>query len=118
MCDRVGDIRPKGGYSPTRFALVEPSIPLVRARWYVVTMSGTYSIVMGDRGRIVVPVEVRERAGLSEGTPLVLIDAPEGCVLLTRAQLLRRVRADLAGLDLVGDLLAERRDASLREDGR
>lgn len=79
-------------------------------------MSGTYPIVMGDRGRIVIPAEVRDRSGLVEGTPLVLIDALDGFVLLTRAQLLRRVRADLAGLDLVGDLLAERRDASSREE--
>jgi AbrB family looped-hinge helix DNA binding protein len=28
---------------------------------------------VGDRGRVVVPAEVRERAGLSEGTRLVLI---------------------------------------------
>ncbi len=84
--------------------------------WYVALMSGTYSVVMGDRGRFVVPAEVRARTGLSEGTPLVLLDTPGGLVVMTRAQLRARVRDELAGLDLVGELLADRRRASEAED--
>ena len=84
--------------------------------WYVAIMSGTYHIVMGDRGRLVVPADLRERAGLSEGTPLILLEAPAGLVLLTRAQLQELVRADLAGLNLVGELLAERRAEAAAED--
>jgi AbrB family looped-hinge helix DNA binding protein len=72
-------------------------------------MGGTYQVVMGDRGRLVIPAEVRERTGLAEGTALVLLETPTGLVLLTRPQLQELVRADLAGLDLVGELLAERR---------
>ncbi len=53
--------------------------------------------------------EVRERTGLAEGTALVLLETPAGLVLLTRPQLQELVRADLAGLDLVAELLAERR---------
>ena len=79
-------------------------------------MSGTYSILVGDRGRIVVPAEVRDRAGLTKGTPLMLLETPAGLVLLTRRQLRERVRDELAGLDLVGELLAERRRAAGRED--
>ena len=79
-------------------------------------MSGTYHVVMGDRGRLVVPADLRERAGLSEGTPLILLEAPAGLVLLTRAQLQELVRADLAGLNLVGELLAERRAEAAAED--
>jgi AbrB family looped-hinge helix DNA binding protein len=79
-------------------------------------MSGTYRVVMGDRGRIVVPVDVREQAGLVEGTPLVLLESPAGLVLLTREQLRDRVRGELEGLDLVSELLAERRRASEIED--
>lgn len=79
-------------------------------------MSGTYTVVVGDRGRIVVPAEVRERAGLSEGTPLVLLDTPSGLVLLTREQLRARVRLELEGLDLVAELLADRRRAAEQED--
>ena len=71
---------------------------------------------MGDRGRFVVPADVRVRAGLSEGTPLVLLDTPGGLVLLTRDQLRARVRDELADLDLVGELLADRRRAAAEED--
>jgi AbrB family looped-hinge helix DNA binding protein len=78
-------------------------------KWYCQFMSGTYQVVMGDRGRLVIPAEVRERTGLAEGTALVLLETPTGLVLLTRPQLQELVRADLAGLDLVGELLAERR---------
>jgi AbrB family looped-hinge helix DNA binding protein len=80
-------------------------------------MSGTYKVVVGDRGRLVVPAELRERASLREGTVLVLFETPSGFVLLTREQLRDRVRADLADLDLVGDLLADRRLEASREDG-
>lgn len=79
-------------------------------------MDGTHAVVVGDRGRIVVPAEVRERAGLAAGTPLVLLEAPTGLVLLTREQLRARVRDELGGLDLVGQLLAERRLAAAAED--
>lgn len=79
-------------------------------------MSGTYPVTVGDRGRIVVPAGVRERAGLVEGTLLILLETPRGLVLLTRQQLQARVREDLAGLDLVGELLADRRAAAASED--
>jgi AbrB family looped-hinge helix DNA binding protein len=79
-------------------------------------MSGTYYLVVGDRGRIVVPAEVRERAGLEAGTPLVLIEAPDGLILLTREQLKARVRAELTGLNLVNELLTERRAQADAED--
>jgi AbrB family looped-hinge helix DNA binding protein len=71
---------------------------------------------MGDRGRLVVPAEVRQRAGLAEGTPLILLETPTGIVLLTREQLRLRVQDELAGLDLVAELLADRRQASTAED--
>jgi AbrB family looped-hinge helix DNA binding protein len=80
-------------------------------------MSGTYPIIVGNRGRIVVPAEVRQRADLTEGTPMVMLETPDGLVLLTREQLLARVRHDVEGLDLVADLLAERRQAATEEDG-
>ncbi len=79
-------------------------------------MSGTYTVTMGDRGRLVVPAELRERAGLQEGRPLVLVETDAGVVLLTREQLKARVRADLTGLDLVDELLAGRRAAAHDED--
>ena len=79
-------------------------------------MSGTHQVVMGDRGRLVIPAELRKRAGLAEGMALILLETPTGLVLLTRPQLQGLVRADLAGLDLVGELLAERRAEAAADD--
>lgn len=79
-------------------------------------MGGTYTAVMGDRGRVVIPAGARDAAGLTEGTKLVLLTSDSGLVLMTRPQLRRRVKQDLDGLDLVGELLAERRAAAAAED--
>jgi AbrB family looped-hinge helix DNA binding protein len=79
-------------------------------------MSGTYQVAMGVRGRLVIPADLRERAGLAEGTALILLETPGGLVLLTRPQLQELVRADLTGLDLVSELLAERRISATTED--
>lgn len=79
-------------------------------------MSGTYQVVMGDRGRLVIPAPVRERNGLTEGTPLTVIETSDALVLLSRSQLQKVVRENLADVDLVGELLAERRIAAASED--
>ncbi len=79
-------------------------------------MSGIHAVTMGDRGRLVVPAEIRERQGLRAGSPLVFLDTPEGLVVLTREQLRNRVRLDLAGTDLVTELLADRRRAAAADD--
>ena len=79
-------------------------------------MSGTYHVVMGDRGRVVIPAEPRERLDLQVGTPLVLLDSPGGLVLATRQQLKKLVRDGLQGLDLVGELVAERRRQAKIDD--
>jgi AbrB family looped-hinge helix DNA binding protein len=71
---------------------------------------------MGDRGRLVIPAELRAWVGLAEGTPLVLVDARGGMVLLSREQLKAMVRADLAELDLLGELFADPRRRSAAED--
>lgn len=71
---------------------------------------------MGDRGRLVVPADVRARAGLDEGTPLLLLETPSGLVLMTRAQARAMLRDQLAGKDLVAQLLADRRAAAAAED--
>lgn len=61
---------------------------------------------------MVLPAGVRERNGLDVGTPLTVIETPNGIALLTRAQLRDRVRNELSGLDLVGELILERRQAA------
>ncbi|MDE0215576.1 MAG: AbrB/MazE/SpoVT family DNA-binding domain-containing protein [bacterium] len=79
-------------------------------------MSGTFALSVEGRGRVVIPAEVRERADLREGTPLILLETPDGLVLLTRGQIRARVRREPYGLDLVADLLADRRRAAALED--
>lgn len=71
---------------------------------------------MGNRGRLVVPAELRQRAGMREGAVLVMIEIELGVILLSREQLKSLVRKDLAGSDLVAQLLAERRASALAED--
>jgi AbrB family looped-hinge helix DNA binding protein len=71
---------------------------------------------MGNRGRVVIPQEVRERHHLEEGTPMALIETEDELKLISRAELQRRVREDHKGLKLVEELMAERRAASKRED--
>ncbi len=64
------------------------------------------------------PADLRERAGLSEGTELVLIESDSGIALFTRDQLKRLVRSELAGSDLLTSLLADRRSAAAAEDAQ
>ncbi|HVF21141.1 MAG TPA: AbrB/MazE/SpoVT family DNA-binding domain-containing protein [Mycobacteriales bacterium] len=71
---------------------------------------------MGDRGRLVVPAELRERLHLRPGSPLIMLDTPDGIVLATRDQVKRLVRDRLRGPSLVAELLQERRAASAVED--
>lgn len=76
-----------------------------------------HHVVIRPGGQLVIPAELRARAGLAEGTSLVLLETEGALVVLTREQLTARVRADLEDLDLVGDLLAERRLAAAGEGG-
>jgi bifunctional DNA-binding transcriptional regulator/antitoxin component of YhaV-PrlF toxin-antitoxin module len=71
---------------------------------------------MGDRGRLVVPAGVRQRSGLTEGTPLVLVESSAGLLLMTREQAKRALRNQLTGVDLVTELLTNRRAAAAVED--
>ena len=70
---------------------------------------------MGDRGRLVVPAELRQRYGLHSGSPLVMVDTPDGIVMATRDQVKRLVREQLRGSSLVDELIAERRAAAIDE---
>jgi len=72
--------------------------------------------VMGDRGRLVIPAELRERLHLEAGSQLLLLDTPGGIVLATREQVKKLVRDRLRGQDLVGELLADRRREAAADD--
>lgn len=79
-------------------------------------MGGTYSVTMGDRGRLVVPADLRERLGLEAGSPVLLVETDDGVVLTTRAQARRLLSAQLGDGSLVSELLRERRATAAAED--
>ena len=81
-------------------------------------MSATSSVVLGDKGRIVVPAAVRERRNWRQGTTLLLIETPEGVLLTERATALKLVRAKLRGQPLVDELIAERRAEAAADDAQ
>lgn len=81
-------------------------------------MSGTYAVVMGDRGRLVVPAELRERLHMTSGSQLLMLETEHGIVLATREQVKNMVRERLAGPSLVDELLADRRREAGLEDSR
>jgi len=70
---------------------------------------------MGERGRVVIPAEIRERHGLKPGTRLVLVEREDGLVLMTADDMLERIRENCRGHDLVGSLLADRRAEAARD---
>ncbi|MDE0135587.1 MAG: AbrB/MazE/SpoVT family DNA-binding domain-containing protein [Acidimicrobiaceae bacterium] len=71
---------------------------------------------MGDRGRVVIPADVRSRGGLEPGTQLMLFETGDGLLLSTPAQLLERIRREFADSDVTSELLTERRLEAERED--
>jgi AbrB family looped-hinge helix DNA binding protein len=85
--------------------------------WHNAFMDAT--LVMGQQGRLVIPVEVREKLGLSPGDRLHLHLA-DGRLVLERPQdavaELRRVGVAIPqSRSLVDELLAERRAAAAAE---
>lgn len=72
-------------------------------------MGTTHVAKMGDRGRLVVPVEVRQRQGWSEETTLVFFESDSGVVVMTRDQLRGVITRGLAGPSLADELIGERR---------
>ena len=71
---------------------------------------------MGDRGRLVVPAEVRARHGFEKGSSLIFMESPWGLVLTSREALLARIQSELEGSNLVEELLVERRREAAIED--
>ena len=71
---------------------------------------------VGDRGRVVLPAELRERRNWSEGTTLIAVETDGGVILTRRDELEQLVRAQLTGVDLVTTLIEERRVAATSED--
>lgn len=71
---------------------------------------------MGDRGRLVIPIEVRERLHLDAGSPVLLVETDDGLVLTSREQARQLLKRQLAGKSLVAQLLQERREAAAADE--
>lgn len=91
--------------------------------WYDLVMNHTErQIVVGDRGRVVLPADVRAALGLEAGSRMLLSTEPDGSLRLrpyrSVADQGRGMLAALApsGESMVGELLAERRREAARED--
>ena len=67
-----------------------------------------HPLALGDRGRLVIPIDVRERHGWEAGTSLVSIDTEAGLLVMSAAEGLAWLRSRIQGRDLVAELLAER----------
>jgi AbrB family looped-hinge helix DNA binding protein len=75
---------------------------------------------MNHQGRIVIPAECRNAAGLKPGDDLLVEAVGEGELRVrTRAQALKEAQQIVArygsGRDLVAELIAERREEATRE---
>lgn len=81
-------------------------------------MGTTYATSLGDRGRLVIPADLRASQDWKQGDSLLFIEADDGVVVTTPDQALSVLRKQLAGESLVEGLLADRRAASLLEDQR
>lgn len=84
-------------------------------------MQDSFSVRLGDRGRLVLPAEFRQRLDLKRGDRLIFTMEPDGSVrMTTAAELARRLRGAFAAEEpersLVDELIAERREEARREE--
>jgi AbrB family looped-hinge helix DNA binding protein len=81
-----------------------------------------FGVVMAERGRLVLPVDVRERLNIKPGDRLTLRVEPDGTMkLLTAAAFARSLRGmfkhlGVPGRSIVDDLIAERRREARMEE--
>ena len=79
-----------------------------------------YRVNLGERGRVVIPAEVRERLEWKDGERLILVVEDDGSVRLTPLRVMvdrwAGMYAHLApGRSLADELIAERRADAARE---
>ena len=74
----------------------------------------SYSLTVGDKGRLVIPAELRAAHGWESGTAVIAVDAPGGVLLLTLEEALDRIRN--ASTVSVDDFLAGRRAEKAAEE--
>lgn len=84
-------------------------------------MAHTREVVVGDRGRVVLPADIRAELGLEPGMRMLLTTSDDGSL---RLQPYRAVAAETVGMladlapaeeSMVEELIAERRQEATRE---
>ena len=80
-------------------------------------MSGTTVVLVGPKGRVVIPVEIRRTLGLQEGSELVAMVEDDAVVFLRRDSVKARLRSMFTdvGTSLRDELIAERRTTAAEE---
>ncbi len=78
-------------------------------------MGGTRALVMGDRGRLVIPADVRADLNWTQGTRMVLVEAEYGMLLMSVDQARALIKKQIGDRDLVGELIAERHAEALAD---
>ena len=80
-------------------------------------MSVTNVVTVGPKGRVVIPVEVRRKLDIGEGTELVAMVEGDAVVLLPRHAVRTRLRSLFAGVgtSMADELIDERRAAAAEE---
>lgn len=93
--------------------------------WYTFYMAHSdREVVVGERGRLVLPSAVRAELGIKAGTRMLLSTEPDGSMRLRPYRVVaEQGRGLLAGLapadrSMVDELLAERRREAEREDAQ
>ncbi|AYG03608.1 AbrB/MazE/SpoVT family DNA-binding domain-containing protein [Gryllotalpicola protaetiae] len=79
-------------------------------------MGGSYFMTVGNKGRVVLPADLRARFGWEEGVTLIAVETDNGVNVMERSEALKLIRAELAGSHILEELFAERRAESARED--
>jgi AbrB family looped-hinge helix DNA binding protein len=87
-----------------------------------VANADAYPVQLGDRGRLVLPAQIRKRLNLRAGDELVVTVQPDGSLrLASPAQIVRETRGlyRTAGhRSLADELIAERRAEAKRETSK
>jgi AbrB family looped-hinge helix DNA binding protein len=88
-----------------------------RHRWETISMSDTHKVIVGDKGRIVIPASVREQFNWQPGDELRVVLTETGIELMTPDAILKSLVGALkSDASLTDQLIAERRAEAARED--
>ena len=81
-------------------------------------MSDTGTVIVGPKGRVVIPAAIRRQLGIGEGSELVAMVEEGAVVMMPRAVAKARLRAMFSGVgaSLPDELIADRRQAARNED--